>query len=376
MEYTRYEGSGISTEKIDKWRAEGKKAIGIVCCHVPFELLHAADAFPVRLRATGCKNCIDAEACIGQNSCGFTKGILQHLMDGTYELDGLVTSNGCSAASGIITNWMNITKDSNKLQLMYEIAAPLMNNASSYKFFSGELDELKEELEKLTGSTVTNQKLKESVDKYNTARELVKQLYDLHKAEHPVISGTETLQITLAATEMPIEKYIEYLEAALEDTKHRKPLTGFSARVMLVGSALDDPEYVKAIEDCGCLVVADYNSFGLRFLREKLEYDEADMMAALSKYYLCRSSCPRMMDGSDTVHEYILSASKEFKADGIIIESLKHCDKWENEQYLLVDTFKEADIPSLTLGRDQQMSGAGQFGIRVEAFRELLESRA
>ncbi|MBP8640982.1 MAG: 2-hydroxyacyl-CoA dehydratase, partial [Oscillospiraceae bacterium] len=228
---------------------------------------------------------------------------------------------------------------------------------------------------KLSGSEITNEKLKKSIDTYNEARSLVKQVYDLHKAKNPVIGGQETLRITLAAMEMPIEDYIEFLKAVLADAKNRKPIENFGARVMLAGSALDDPKFVKAIENCGCLVVSDLNSFGIRFLRDKLVYDEADIMGSIAKYYISRSSCPRMMDGSDDIHEYILIAAKEYDIDGIIIERLKHCEKRENELPILGKTFKNAGIPYLELERQERMSAEGQLSMRVEAFREMIENR-
>ncbi|MEA4895603.1 MAG: 2-hydroxyacyl-CoA dehydratase family protein [Oscillospiraceae bacterium] len=365
----------LSTSRIKEWRASGKKALGIVCCHAPFEMLHAAGVLPVRLRSTGCKSCAEGAACVGDDHCGFLSSILQYLIDGTYELDGLVTSNGCGESSSVITNWKIITTRESKSQFLYEVVAPKMVNTASYDYFSSELDELREELEKFTGNQITNEKLKKSVDIYNEARRLVKQIYDLHKAEHPVISGAETLKVTLAATQMTIEEYIEFLKDLLDDLKSREPITDFSARVMLAGSALDDPEYVKAIEDCGLLVVADLNSFGLRFLHDELPYDEKDVAGSIAKYYLTRSSCPRMMDGSDDIHDYILAAAGEYKVDGVIIVRMQHCGKWDVETYVLESLFKEKGIPSISLERQVLMSQQGQLQLRVEAFRELLESR-
>ena len=311
---------------------------------------------------------------MGETNCGFTTSILQYLIDGTYELDGLVTSNGCGVAPAIISNWRRISERNNKPQFLYEIAAPLMVNDGSFNYLAGQLEDLLELLEDFTGNKVTNEELKKSVDTYNEARRLVNQVYDLHKAEHPVLSGAETLKITLAATEMPIEEYIEYLKNILDNAKNLEPITNFSARIMLAGSAIDDPEYVKAIENCGLLVVADLNSFGLRFLRDELVYDEKDVAASIARYYLTRSSCPRMMDGSDDIHEYILNAAKEYKVDGVITVRMKHCDKWEFETIELEKLLKEHGIPNLSLERQVQLSALGQLELRVEAFREMLES--
>ena len=367
--------SDISSERIEQWRAEGKKALGMVCCHVPFEILHAANTLPVRLRATDCKDCSEGAACVGDDSCGFLTSILQYLIDGTYELDGLVTSNGCGVSSSVITNWKIITERNGKPQFLYELIAPRMANSSAAGYLASELDELREQLEALTGTKITKEKLKKSIDTYNEARRLVKQVYDLHKAQFPVVSGAETLKITLAATQMPIEEYIEFLKEVLVELENREPLKDFKARIMLAGSALDDPEYVKAIEDCGLLVVADLNSFGLRFLHDELIYDENDIAGSVAKYYLTRASCPRMIDGSDDIHEYILAAAQEYSVDGVIIVRMQHCGKLDVETYVLEDLFKQQDIPSISLERQVLMSQQGQLQLRVEAFRELLESR-
>lgn len=366
----------VSTERIDAWRAEGKLAIGTVCCHAPFELIHAAGAMPVRMRAAGCGLCADSDAYLGNDTCGFTKGILQNLIDGVYHLDGMVTSNGCNTAPGIYTNWDGIARERGLKQFFFEFAAPTMLNTASERYFGGQMADLRDDLEKYTGKKITDDMVRESIRTYNTARAMVHEVYELRKADAPVLSGAEALKATLMATQMPIEEYIEYMKTFLADVKSRTETLDHPLRVMLVGSALDDPDYVKAIEDEGLLVVADLNSFGTRFLRDELVCgDDEDVFDALGRHYLNRSSCPRFQDGSDTIHEYILNAAKEYKVDGIIVERLKYCQKWEGESQVLQALFNEHDIPCLQLDRDEKMDAQGQFSIRVEAFREMLEGR-
>lgn len=366
----------VSTERIDAWRAEGKLAIGTVCCHAPFELIHAAGAMPVRMRAAGCGLCADSDAYLGNDTCGFTKGILQNLIDGVYHLDGMVTSNGCNTAPGIYTNWDGIARERGLKQFFFEFAAPTMLNAASERYFGGQMADLRDDLEKYTGKKITDDMVRESIRTYNTARAMVHEVYELRKADAPVLSGAEALKATLMATQMPIEEYIEYMKTFLADVKSRTETLDHPLRVMLVGSALDDPQYVQAIENEGLLVVADLNSFGTRFLRDELVCgDDEDVFDALGRHYLNRSSCPRFQDGSDTIHEYILNAAKEYKVDGIIVERLKYCQKWEGESQVLQELFNEHDIPCLQLDRDEKMDAQGQFSIRVEAFREMLEGR-
>lgn len=375
MDYKKLFETDIRSEMISNWRKEGKKTVGIVCCHVPFELLHAAGVCPIRIRATGKPYTGAADAYMPPQSCGFTTTVAQNLIDSTYELDGLVLSDGCDVANHIMGSWKSYLDSKGESRYMYQISAPRMISPAGYNFFNYELEDLRDGLQELTGNTITDEALKNSIETYNEARRLVKQVYELHKAEKPVINGEDTLKIMLAATELPIEEYIELLKAFLADVPNMKPLEGYSCRVMLVGSALDDPRFVKLIEDNGCLVVADLNSFGIRFLRDELEYDESNLLGSLSKHYLTRSSCPRMMDGSDDIHDYMLTAAKEYGAQGVIMERLKYCEKWQNESYVIGETLKKADIPYLELERQEQYTGEAQLQLRIEAFKELLENR-
>ena len=48
MDYKKLFDAKISRESISAWRGAGKKAMGVVCCHVPQEILHALDVLPVR----------------------------------------------------------------------------------------------------------------------------------------------------------------------------------------------------------------------------------------------------------------------------------------------------------------------------------------
>lgn len=372
MDYTNF-GSGVGAERIAKWRQSGKKALGVICCHVPFELLHAAGILPVRLRAAGCWDFSRGEALLGEQNCGFCKAILHRLDDGTYDLDGLVASNGCTVASMVYTNWRTICEREGKDQFLYIIDPPRMSTDSAARFFAMDMEDLMIAIEELTGVKITNEMLRASTELYNEARRLVKQIYDLHKAENPVVTGEETLRLTLAASEMPVEEYIELLRGFLAEAELRKPEKSWPVRVMVAGSALDDPEYVRAIEDAGCLVVADMNSFGLRFLRDEIEFDPENVLASLSAYYMNRSSCPRMIDGTDQLHDYLLTAVRDYAVDGVILERLSFCDKWQSESAIMANILEEAGIPCLQLEREEQMTARGQLAIRLEAFREMLE---
>ena len=373
MNYQKLFESDISNEAVNAWRAQGKKALGVICCHIPEEILYAADVLPVRMRATRCVDSNEAETWMSSFSCSFAKSILQYWLDGTYDLDGFVASDGCLMAARVYDNAAYINAKEGKSKFIKQIGAPRKSTPRTLPFYKAELQDLIDSLEKLTGNKITDEKLKETVSKYNEARSLVNQVYELRKEKNPVISGADVLRITLSSTNMSVDEYIELLKAFLADAKNRAPITDSRARIMIIGSALDNPEYLEVIEDKGGLIVTDALCFGNRGFGEPIEIDDKDVLGSIASYYLDRLVCPRMMDKHEEMHDFIIKSVKEYKADGVIYQRMQNCEVWGGENVLLEQKLKDAGIPLLTVEREEIMANAGQLAIRAEAFIEMIE---
>lgn len=363
-------GSKIPNYAIDEWKKKGNKAVGTICCHVPEEILHAAGLLPVRLRGTGCTSDSEAEVWMSSFSCSFVRACLENLLNGTFDfVNGVISSDGCLMGQRLFDNWNHIDKKMHK-QL---VVAPRINNEKAVIFYKEELVKLKEDMEKLSGIAISDEKLQESVALYNETRKLIRALYDLRKSEAPVITGAETLQIILAAMSMPKEEFNKLLADFLKEAQNRAPVTGVRARLMVIGSALDDPDFIKIIEDKGGLIVTDVQCFGTRYLWEPVVIEGKDVMGSIAKSYLGRTVCPRMCDVHQELFDMILNMYKEFDANGIIFVKMKNCDTWGGESAYFLDKFKDANIPILTLEREEIMTNAGQVAVRAEAFIEMIE---
>lgn len=374
MDYKKLFESDISTDTIKAWQAQGKKAVGIICCHVPEEIFYALDILPVRMRATNCVDSSEAQTWMSSFSCSFARGILQYWLEGPYKiLDGLITTDGCMQASRVYdnANYINLQEKTGKY--VRQFGAPRKVNPRAYPFYKAELEDIVAELEELSGNKMTDEKLKAAVAKYNEARELIAKVYELRKEENPVISGTDCLRLTLSVTNMPIDEYIELLKAFLEDVKNRKPITEHRARLMVIGSSLDDPRYLELVESKGGLVVQDALCFGQRGFEKPMEIDDNDVLGSITKYYLERLVCPRMMDKHFEMDDYIIEACKKWNVDGILYQRMQYCEVWGGEAVYFQDRLKNAGIPILTVEREEQMTNEGQLGIRVEAFVEMIE---
>lgn len=361
----------LNNAALKQWKADGKKVFGTICCHLPEELIYAAGILPIRIRATGGKDDSVGEIYMSPFSCSYARTCLQQLTDGTYAvLDGLIGNNGCMQAQRIYDNAAAI--DTEKKIDYYLYTTPRLIHDKALDFYKNEAGMLKEWLEGITGEKITDEKLRAAVEVYNESRRLIRQLYELRKAEHPVISGTDTLKWTLAAMTMPKEDFNAQLKEFLAHAGELKPIEGHDVRLMFIGSGMDDPEYMKIIEDKGCLVVTDVQCFGSRYLWEEID-TEGDIWENMCEMYLRRPRCPRFSDIHTKLTEFMVEMAKEYRAQGIFYSRLKNCDPWGGEILFFSDAFKEANLPFLEMEREEITYNAGQLSVRTEAFIEMLE---
>lgn len=372
MSYQKLFETKISGEAVKAWQAQGKKAIGYVCCHVPEEIFYAADVLPIRLRATDCVDSSAAEAWMSSFSCSFARSILQYLIDGTYKLDGLVQTDGCMMPARIMDNWEHISNKENMNQFIHMVGAPRITNDTSIGYYKSELKELVDAVSKFSGVEITDERLKAAVAKSNEMRALMAQIYDLRRAENPVVSGAEVLSIALAECDNHIDDYIQMLKDFLADAKNRKPIEA-RTRLMVIGSALDNPEYLRVIEEKGGIVVADDLCFGSRAFGPQMKIDDSDVLGSIAKYYLDRNTCPRSLDNRPAMHKEIVEKVKEYNVHGVVYQKMQNCECWGGEAYYLEPDLKAAGVPMLQLEREEHMANAGQLAIRAEAFIEMLE---
>ena len=141
---------------------------------------------------------------------------------------------------------------------------------------------------------------------------------------------------------------------------------------------MDDPEYVKLIEDCGAYVCADRYCFGSFPGRDVIELtEERDALTQVCEQYVHRCQCPRQMNMEKVYGRkaYVAELAKEYRADGIIYDQVKFCDPWAYER-LTGSTALRQDYgyPVLSVDRPYNVrSSEGQLRTRVQAFIESIE---
>ena len=354
---------------IENWKNEGKMVLGYFCSYIPEEIMHAAGILPVRIRAYGCSDTPMGDAYMSDTTCSYTRCCLEMAYNKKFNyLDGIISCNSCDQIRRCYDN----IRYKAPFPFQYFISLPSNINKITIDWYEHELVKFKEKLEKNFGVEITDKKLSQSIKMYNESRKLLGEIYKSRNNVAPVLSGTDIMNIIIAGTSIPRNKYNELLTQLLEEVDGKEGNSEYRARIMLVGSELDDPEYVKIIEDLGALVSSDFLCFGTKYFWDLVD-ETLDPLEALAKRYLCKISCPRMPNKHISRIEFIKKLIKESYSDGVILQRIKFCPMHWGEIYLLNKELKELGVPCLNLEREYVTSSIGAFKTRVQAFIEVLE---
>ncbi len=360
----------LANPVLQHWKDQGGKVVGYFCSTVPEEIITAAGLVPFRMRATGSTGTEESDAYYSSINCSFPRHCFNQALTGDFKfLDGVICVNSCDHVRRIYDNWKRFVPT----DFIEVMSLPRKTGQDQVDWYTDELAMLRDKIGKYFGVEITDDLLWKAVKLHNETRRLQKKLYELRKQEKPPITGAETLAVMVAGTAMPKEQYNEKLRELLDELSGTEGPGSHRARLMIVGGILDDPAYVKVIEDQGGLVVTDSTCFGSRLMWIEVNENASDPVAALAQYYLTdRPSCPRMYGEHDNRTQYVIDMCREFNCDGVIGERLIFCDSWLVEHYMLGQDLKAAGIPMLKMDREYLTSGIGQLRTRVQAFLETM----
>lgn len=330
----------------------------------------AAGLLPFRMRGTGSTGTELSDAFFSSINCSFPRHTFNQALSGQYDfLDGLVCVSSCDHIRRVYDNW----KRNLNTPFVKIMSLPKKVGDPQVEWYREEINLLRDDLQKHFGVEVSDERLQEAIKLRNETRRLQRQLYALRKGRHPAITGAETLAIMVAGTAMPAERYNALLGELLDDLSHASGQGEYRARLMIVGSELDDPDYIDTIEGQGGLVVTDSICYGTRTMWVDVDEQAADPAAALARYYIQeRPSCPRMNGDQARRAKFLQDLIHEFEVDGVIGERMLFCDFWCAEHYMNKLDLKEAGIPFLQLDREYITSGKGQLRTRIQAFLETM----
>ncbi len=367
--------NSISNPYVQEWKNKGKAVIGYPCTFIPDEIIHAAGMLPFRLRGVGTTSLSIGDTYFGPVICSFPKCILQLAGQGEYNfLDGAVIMNGCDSMRRLDECWRKAGEDYKGTLPGYFHYMGVPHKVTDYSiaWFEDELKVFIKSIEDHFGVSITDTSLQKSIKVFNEGRKLLIELDEMRSGKDSPVTGEEATAIILAGFAMPREEYNKVLKETISELKNASAVTDGRKRIMVVGSTSDDLDFIRLIEESGCIVVADTMCFGSRSYRDLVD-EKTDPVSALARRYLSHKFCPRMFGYYKDRLLYLMEKVKEAKIDGVILQNIRFCDLHGSENGIFERDLEAQGTPCMRMEREYgPLVETGRIKMRVDAFMERI----
>ena len=361
--------------------AQGQHAVGYTCYHMPEVLLNLDNCFSVRLRAPHTGSMDISTYYLTNYLCGYSKALVERGIEGGYSfLSALAGTETCSEMNRALEHFELLQLVDRPEFFVSYVDVPFKVTEHGLRHYENQLaKKLLEPLHERYGTDISDASIRRAVAEHNEVCCIISEIGDLRKLDNPPVTGYEFHVLCLVSYCCPKALILPKLRETLEEIKGRavdeKP--PFRARIVVVGSEIDDTDFTKTVEQSGALIVADRFCFGSLPGRQEIPLtDDESALTQICRFYQTTSQCPRYMQRDMVLgrREYVRQLVREYKAEGVLYEALKFCEYWGYERPLASHVItEEFGIPSVCVDRQYTGNASGQLRTRVQAFVESLE---
>jgi benzoyl-CoA reductase subunit C len=356
-------------------RAKGRKIVGITPMFFPEEMVHASGAMPIILQESNTPITMGARH-FHHFFCGVSRSFVDVAVKGELSfLDAFILSDFCFE--------MRQTNNTLRKYLgkpIFHMHWPLEANETRWMDWCvRRLDHVRTELEKVTGTKITEEAMKNSVALYNKNRGLLREIYQLRVKKPGIISSKEMEAVVVNSMVSPIEESNKYLESLLPTLKKAKGASiGKKLRIFLSAHLCQmvKLDVLELIDDIGAVVVGDDLFTGARFYVSDINMDGKNSSEAFASRYLTQPTFnPIGYNPKIDWPEYVIQQVKEAGAAGVIILLPRNCEPMMINYPIARNKIEQAGIPVLMIETEHEMVSLAGVKTRMQAFIETLSNR-
>jgi bcr-type benzoyl-CoA reductase subunit C len=358
--------------QLEKYLADGKKAIGCFPYYVPEELVRAAGMAPFGI--WGAEGTINAaKKYFAPFYCTIAQMGLELALNGKLDkLSGVIVPSMCDTLRPLTQNFRSAIP-----QIPFIFLAHPQNRRTpgGVEYTKYQYGNVRKQLEEISGRPISDDDLKEAIDVYNESRAARRKFVKL-AGEHPEsISPAQRSAVLKSAYFMDKAEHTALLTQLNSQLEALPKSDWKGARVLLSGIIADSKNLLQILADHKMAVVADDVAHQSRAFR--MDVPEADdPMTALALQFAGQNDDVLLYDPELTKRpEYVVKLAQASGAQGVIVLMMQFCDPEEIEYPSLKQALDKAGIPSVSIGFDQQMKDFGQARTQIQAFADVLSSK-
>lgn len=250
-------------------------------------------------------------------------------------------------------------------------------NLSVEYYYKG-LARLKETLEDLTGNTISDQKLRESIESMNKIRGRLNQINLLRKEQPPPVGGYDFIRLNHYSFYCEPDNLLKELGYLYNQMKQgERSFSAEAPRVLLAGHVVAIGDYVvpKLIEDSGGVIVTEFLDEGMRQCLWKVK-TEGDLLKNLGETYFLERIPPSIFQPAWRKRvDFLKKLIEEFDVDGVVWYQLSFEEIYDMEGAVIAKAMEEMNIPFLRLESSYEYAreAMGPLKTRIEGFIESIK---
>ncbi|WP_456393815.1 double-cubane-cluster-containing anaerobic reductase [Nitratifractor sp.] len=367
----------------EKLHTSERPTVGALCIQVPYEIIYALDAVPVRL----CNGFHTDEQAGGEfmpaKSCSLVKATLGMLQSEDFpaveKIDWIVHPTTCDQKTKTIGMIEELG------QSVYHMEFPrLKESEESREYWRRSVRKFAQEIQRELGRPLKRRKLKEAIRKVGRAQMAYHRLNELRGNDPVPILGKDMFLITNAFFFDEIERWSDAVDAVYHEVAQRVRTRQNAAgkrspRILYTGSPPIFPnlKLPMMIEQADGVIVADESCSANRLFNDMVSVDEwflYDMVDAVADRYLKGCTCPIFTRNDDRIRR-LEELIRLYRVEGVVYQSFAGCQVYEMEQRSVQAAMEKLGVPMLYVEADYSPAQGGQLSTRIEAFIESLKVR-
>lgn len=360
--------------QIAKFKAEGKKVVGVLPYYAPEELVYAAGMVPMGIWGSNDKEISRSKEYLATFYCTIAQLALEMLLDGTMDqLDALITPTICDTLRPMSQNFRVAV--GSKIPCIF-LAHPQNRFADwGVEFCKDQYRSVLDKLAFLAGHDVTNKDILKAIKVYNASRAARREFVKLCNEHCDVVNPIQRSAVLKASYFMLKDEYTEKLNALNEELKALPAAKWNGTKVVTSGIICDNPKLLQIFIDNNIAIAADDVAHESRGFRFDAPEDVEDGLLALALQFSSMDYDILLYDKNSNQNrraEDVVAKIKESGAQGLVLFMQQFCDPEEMEYPYLKKALDNAGIPHIKLGVDQQMRDFGQASTAIQAFSDVL----
>ncbi|MGB9499168.1 MAG: double-cubane-cluster-containing anaerobic reductase [Dissulfuribacterales bacterium] len=379
FDFVMSEVHGLRIKELMDEKEAGKKIIGSFCVFVPEEIVLAANATLVGLCSGADFATDEVERVLPRNTCALIKSAFGFKLGKVCPFlecaDMIVGENTCDGKKKSYEIFSDLVTS------FYVMDLPQVKTAAGKALLKSEFCRFKEEMENLTGTSVTLENLKTGIDIVNNKRRSLHRLAALRKANPVPISGLDALlanQVYFYDNPQRFTDSVNNLCNELEKRIENKvdAVEKSLPRILISGCPMAVPNWKLPwiVETSGAVIVGEESCVGERGMRNLVDdsgnsVDEL-MDAIIDRYF--EIDCAIFTPNEKRI-SHIIEMKEATRADAVIHYGLQFCQPYLIESGPVQKALAKKNIPVLNVETDYSAEDAGQLKTRVEAFIEMLK---